>query len=124
MTTKKQLTPEQIAVLNLMVNGAFSSIAIHAIGDRVSKGIHKVADATQFATDKTAYAAGTAQICAIRQPSMCGPASPASSPRRRPSRLPRSKKYLTTQARHGTDWQQEAHALSLCIETQTDLNRT
>jgi len=59
MTTKKQLTPEQIAVLNLMVNGAFSSIAIHAIGDRVSKGIHKVADATQFATDKTAYAAGT-----------------------------------------------------------------
>jgi len=65
MTTKKQLTPEQIAVLNLMVKGAFSSIAIHAIGDRVSKGIHKVADATQFATDKTAYAAGTAQICAI-----------------------------------------------------------
>jgi hypothetical protein len=65
MTTKKQLTPEQIAVLNLMVNGAFSSIAIHAIGDCVSKGIHKVADATQFATDKTAYAAGTAQICAI-----------------------------------------------------------
>jgi hypothetical protein len=65
MTTKKQLTPEQIAVLNLMVNGAFSSIAIHAIGDRVSKGIHKVADATQFATDKTAYAAGTVQICAI-----------------------------------------------------------
>jgi hypothetical protein len=49
MTKKNQLTPEQIAVLNLMVNGAFSSIAIHAIGDRVSKGIHKVADATQFA---------------------------------------------------------------------------
>ena len=65
MTKKNQLTPEQIAVLNLMVNGAFSSIAIHAIGDRVSKGIHKVADATQFATDKTAYAAGTAQICAV-----------------------------------------------------------
>jgi hypothetical protein len=65
MTTKKQLTPEQIAVLNLMVNGAFSSIAIHFIGDNLAKGIHKVADATQFATDKTAYAAGTAQICAI-----------------------------------------------------------
>ena len=65
MTKKNQLTPEQIAVLNLMVNGAFSSIAIHAIGDRVSKGIHKVADATQYATDKTAYAAGTAQICAV-----------------------------------------------------------
>jgi hypothetical protein len=65
MTTKKQLTAEQRAMLNELVNGAFSSIAIHAIGDRVSKGIHKVADATQFATDKTAYAAGTAQICAI-----------------------------------------------------------
>jgi hypothetical protein len=39
MTTKKQLTPEQIAVLNLMVNGAFSSIAIHAIGGRISKGM-------------------------------------------------------------------------------------
>ena len=61
----KKLTPEQKAILDMMVAGAFSSIAIHAIGDRVSKGIHKVADATQFATDKTAYAAGTAQICAI-----------------------------------------------------------
>jgi hypothetical protein len=65
MTTKNQLTAEQLVVLNLMVNGAFSSIAIHAIGDSVAKGIHKVADATQFATNKTAYAAGTAQICAI-----------------------------------------------------------
>ena len=65
MTTKKQLTAEQRAMLNELVNGAFSSIAIHAIGDRVSKGIHKIADATQFATDKTAYAAGTVQICAI-----------------------------------------------------------
>ena len=65
MTTKKQLTPEQRAMLNELVNGAFSSIAIHFIGDNLAKGIHKVADATQFATDKTAYAAGTAQICAI-----------------------------------------------------------
>jgi hypothetical protein len=65
MSTKKQLTPEQIAILNLMVNGAFSSIAIHAVGDRVAKGILKVADATQWATDKTAYGAGVAQITAI-----------------------------------------------------------
>ena len=65
MTTKKQLTAEQRAMLNELVNGAFSSIAIHFIGDNLAKGIHKVADATQFATDKTAYAAGTVQICAI-----------------------------------------------------------
>ena len=65
MSTKKRLTAEQRAMLNELVNGAFSSIAIHAIGDHVSKGIHKIADATQFATDKTAHAAGTAQICAI-----------------------------------------------------------
>ena len=68
MTTKKQLTPEQRAMLNEIVNGAFSSIAIHTIGDRVSKGIHKVADATQFATDKTAYAAGTVQTELHPQP--------------------------------------------------------
>jgi len=33
MTTKKQLTPEQRAMLNELVNGAFSSIAIHFLGD-------------------------------------------------------------------------------------------
>jgi len=44
MSTKKQLTPEQVAILNLMVSGAFSSIAVHAVGDRVAHGIHKVAD--------------------------------------------------------------------------------
>ena len=65
MTTKKQLTPEQIAILNIMVAGAFSSIAIHAVGDRVAKGIHKVADGVQWATDKTAYGSGIAQITAI-----------------------------------------------------------
>jgi hypothetical protein len=65
MTTKKQLTPEQIAVLNLMVNGAFSSIAVHAVGDRLAKGIHKVADGVQWATDKTAYGAGITQLTAI-----------------------------------------------------------
>ena len=52
-------------MLNQIVNGAFSSIAIHFIGDNLAKGIHKVADATQLHTDMTAYAAGTAQICAI-----------------------------------------------------------
>ena len=62
---KKQLTPEQKAILDQLVAGAFSSIAIHAVGDRVARGIHKVADATQWATDKTAYSAGTAQVCAI-----------------------------------------------------------
>ena len=122
MTTKKQLTPEQIAVLNLMVNGASSPIAIHAIGDRVAKGIHKVADATQFATDKTAYAAGTAQICAI-------PAAKHVLDRhRRPLRQEGGRHaclplgLLKAKQGLGTDWQQEAHALSLCIETQTDLN--
>jgi hypothetical protein len=47
MTTKKQLTPEQRAMLNEIVNGAFSSIAIHFIGDNLAKGIHYAADATQ-----------------------------------------------------------------------------
>jgi hypothetical protein len=65
MTTKKQLTAEQRAMLNELVNGAFSSIAIHFIGDNLAKGIHKVADATQRTTDLTARVAGTAQICAI-----------------------------------------------------------
>ena len=40
MTTKKQLTAEQRAMLNELVNGAFSSIAIHFIGDNLSKGWH------------------------------------------------------------------------------------
>jgi small-conductance mechanosensitive channel len=62
---KKQLTPEQKAILDQLVAGAFSSIAIHALGDTVANGIHKVADATQWATDKTAYSAGTAQLCAV-----------------------------------------------------------
>jgi hypothetical protein len=65
MTTKKQLTPEQRAMLNELVNGAFSSIAIHFLGDHLAKGIHKVADATQRTTDVTARVAGTAQVCAI-----------------------------------------------------------
>ena len=39
MTTKKQLTPEQRAMLNELVNGAFSSIAIHFLGDHLAKGI-------------------------------------------------------------------------------------
>ena len=65
MTTKKQLTPEQRAMLNEIVNGAFSSIAIHFIGDNLAKGIHKLADATQRTTDVTARVAGTAQVCAI-----------------------------------------------------------
>jgi hypothetical protein len=65
MTTKKQLTPEQRAMLNEIVNGAFSSIAIHFIGDNLAKGIHYAADATQRTTDVTARAAGTAQVCAI-----------------------------------------------------------
>ena len=62
MTTKKQLTPEQRAMLNEIVNGAFSSIAIHFIGDNLAKGIHYAADATQRTTDVTARAAGTAQV--------------------------------------------------------------
>lgn len=65
MSTKKQLTPEQVAILNLMVSGAFSSIAVHAVGDRVAHGIHKVADGVQWATDKTAYGAGITQLTAI-----------------------------------------------------------
>jgi hypothetical protein len=65
MTTKKQLTPEQIVILNMMVEGAFSFTAVHAIGDRVAKGIHKVADGVQWATDKTAYGAGITQITAV-----------------------------------------------------------
>ena len=64
-SAKKQLTPEQKAILELMVAGAFSSIAVHAVGDRVAKGIHKVADGVQWATDKTAYGAGITQITAI-----------------------------------------------------------
>jgi hypothetical protein len=65
MTSQKKLTPEQRAMLNELVNGAFSSIAIHFVGDNLAKGIHKVADATQRTTDVTARVAGTAQVCAI-----------------------------------------------------------
>ena len=65
MTTKKQLAPEQRAMLNDIVKGAFSSIAIHFIGDNLAKGIHHVADGTQRATDVTARVTGTAQVCAI-----------------------------------------------------------
>jgi hypothetical protein len=65
MTSQKKLTPEQRAMLNELVNGAFSSIAIHFVGDNLAKGIHRVADATQHTTDVTARVAGTAQVCAI-----------------------------------------------------------
>jgi hypothetical protein len=65
MTSQKNLTPEQRAMLNELVNGAFSSIAIHFVGDNLAKGIHKVADATQRTTDVTASVAGTAQVSAI-----------------------------------------------------------
>lgn len=65
MTSQKKLTPEQRAMLNELVNGAFSSIAIHYIGDNLATGIHKVADATQHTTDVTARVVGTAQVCAI-----------------------------------------------------------
>ena len=67
MTTKKQLTPEQRVMLNEIVNGAFSSIAIHFIGDNLAKGIHKVADATQRTTDVTARVAGTAQVRTVSE---------------------------------------------------------
>jgi hypothetical protein len=62
---KQQLTPEQRAILEMMVAGAFSSIAVHAIGDRLAKGLHKAADGVQWATDKTAYGAGVAQLTAF-----------------------------------------------------------
>jgi len=65
MSTKKQLTPEQVVILNMMVNGAFSSIVVHAVGDRLDKEIHKVADVVQWATNKTAYGAGITQITAV-----------------------------------------------------------
>jgi len=65
MSVKTQLTAEQQEVLNLMVSGAFSSIAVHFIGDNLAKGLHKAADATQRTTDVMARVAGTAQLCAI-----------------------------------------------------------
>jgi len=65
MTTKKQLTPEQKAIFDILVAGAFSSIAVHAVGDRVAKGIHMAANGVQYATDKSAYGAGITQLTAI-----------------------------------------------------------
>ena len=66
MTTKKQLTPEQSR--HVERNRQWSiQLHRHPLHRRqpVSKGIHKVADATQRTTDVTARVAGTAQVCAI-----------------------------------------------------------
>jgi hypothetical protein len=65
MSMKNKLTPEQQVVLDLMVKDAFSSIAVHCIGDRLANGLHTLADATQNATNVTARMAGTAQVCAV-----------------------------------------------------------
>ena len=66
MTTKKQLTPEQRAMLNRTRQRSIQ-LHRHSLHWRqpVAKGIHKVADATQCTTDVTARVAGTAQVCAI-----------------------------------------------------------
>jgi hypothetical protein len=65
MLTKNRLTPEQQEILNILVKDAFSSVAVHFIGDRLANGLHSLADATQKATDVTARMAGTAQVCAV-----------------------------------------------------------
>jgi len=62
---KRKLTPEERAMLELMVSGCFSYKAIHTVGDNLAKGIHHVADSVQWATDKTAFGAGVAQTTAV-----------------------------------------------------------
>jgi hypothetical protein len=60
------LTPEmKQAIVEQMIRDAFSSKAIHLLGDNVAKGLHKLANATQATTDATAKWGGTAQIIAI-----------------------------------------------------------
>jgi len=123
MTKKNQLTPEQIAVLNLMVNGAFSSIAIHAIGDRVSR---------------YSQGCGCNSVC-NRQDRLCGgycadlrhPGCQACVDQHHrplpqedvrnaclPLGLQRCKQCM------GNDWQQEAHALWSWKQVHSQFVRT
>ena len=62
---KQKLTTEQRAILEIMIAGAFSSKAIHVFGDNLAKGLHKAADGVQYATDKTAFGAGVAQLTTV-----------------------------------------------------------
>jgi len=58
-------------MLNEIVNGAFSSIAIHFIGDNLAKGIH-YAPMPRSATRCDGPCGWHRQVCAIRQPSRHG----------------------------------------------------
>jgi len=62
----RNIPPEmKRAIIDQMVADAFSSRAIHLLGDNVTKGLHILADATQATTDATAKWSGTAEIMAI-----------------------------------------------------------
>jgi uncharacterized protein YaaW (UPF0174 family) len=60
------LTAEQKQqLMNELVATTFSFKAVHTIGDNLVKGMRKLADATQKATDATALNTGKAQMLAV-----------------------------------------------------------
>jgi hypothetical protein len=60
------LTPEmKRAIVDQLVKDAFTSKAIHLLGDNLAHGLHKLARAMQASTDVTAKWCGTAQVIAV-----------------------------------------------------------
>ena len=51
----------KVALTQKLIAAAFSSKAIHAIGDNLAKGIFKLASATQTTTDVAAKWGGTVE---------------------------------------------------------------
>jgi hypothetical protein len=60
------LTPEiKQAIAEQLIKDAFTSKAVHILGDNLAKGLHVLANATQTTTNVTAKWAGTAQVMAL-----------------------------------------------------------
>lgn len=60
------LTPEQKQqLMNELIHNTLSFKTVHTIGDNLVKGMRKLADVTEKATDRTANATGKAQMLAV-----------------------------------------------------------
>ena len=69
------LTPAmKQAIIEQLIKDAFTSKAVHFLGDNLAKGLHTLANATQTTTDVTAKWSGTAQVMAV--PAMKAAATP------------------------------------------------
>ena len=60
------LTPAmKQAIIEQLIKDAFTSNAVHLLGDSLAQGLHKLANATQTTTNVTAKWGGTAQVMAV-----------------------------------------------------------